>query len=259
MALDYDEKEQNRLVEAIYLGFVSLYFLPKKLYQQTAKELNRAVKEGYGTSLGVQFGEPDKALLAEFRENIYMFSAAKTATQVNDIKSLMYDGDRIRPMNEFKTLALEKFKTYNVSHLESEYITAHTAGSSAKNFRRALRDKDLFPTLTAIVIMDEMTAPECARMSNVTAPVDHPIWNHNIAPRHFRCRCHEVLNDKYDKVKPSKGLNEIIEANDKDMQPMFKMNPVYDKVIFSKKHPYFDIGRRYKSLARKNWNLPIPK
>ena len=259
-SFEYSEKEQNKLFEGIYLGVIGLAFLPKKLYRQTAKVLNAGVYEGYGI---VEFGTPDYKLLNEFRENIYIFSGAKTATQVIDIKSLMYDGDKLLSMPEFKKLAKVKFDTYNGKdgYLESEYITAQTTASSAKVYREALDDKELFPYLQAHAILDEATAPECERMNGVIAKVDDPIWNHNLAPRHFRCRCYETKIDKYEKVKvtPDNELNSIIKANDKDMSPLFKFNPVKDKIIFSDDHQYYEIGKANTELAKNNFNLPIPK
>jgi hypothetical protein len=42
------------------------------------------------------------------------------------------------------------------------------------------------------------------------------------------------------------------------MQPIFKMNVGLDKVVFSDKHPYFDVEPKDKKFARNNFDLPIP-
>ncbi len=258
---DYSEKEQDTLFEGIYLGVIGLATLPRKLYYETAGVLKKGLYKGWGkTILQVQFGTPDYKLLNELRENIYIFSGAKTATQVMDIKSLMYDGDKILTISEFKKAAKIRFETYNVSHLQTEFVTATTTASSAVNYKDALDSDGLFPYLTAHVIVDDRTAPECLRMNKVTARADDPIWIHNLAARHFNCRCYETKSSKYDKVKltPRKELNEIIKKNDEDMDELFKFNPVRDKIIFSNKHPYYDIGKNNKELAKRNFNLPIP-
>lgn len=258
----YDEDKQNLLFEAIYLGVIGLSTLPKNLYYQTANTLKKSLYKGYGgTLLDFDFGTPDYKLLKELRNSIYIFSGAKTATQIEDIKSLMYEYGKHVSLPDFKKKALTRFETYNKTYLDSEYITTQTTASSARNYRDALSNKNLFPTLTSHAIIDEFTAPECERMNKVTAPVDSPIWNHNLAARHFKCRCYEVKNDKYDKVKltPDAEIKEIIKKNDKDMNDIFKINPVIDKTIFSSKHAYFDIGKLNPELAKKNFNLPIPK
>lgn len=258
---DYSEKEQDTLFEGIYLGVIGLASLPRKLYYETAGVLKKGLYNGWGkTILQVKFGSPDYKLLNELRENIYIFSGAKTATQVMDIKSLMYDGDKILTMSQFKKAAKVKFADYNTTKLETEFITATTTASSAVNYKDALDSKGLFPYLTAHVIVDDRTAPECLRMNGITAKVDDPIWIHNLAARHFNCRCFETKESKYDDVKPTSRakLNEIIKKNDEDMNELFKFNPVRDKIIFSNKHPYYDIGRNNKELAKRNFNLPIP-
>lgn len=259
-SFDYSEKEQDRLFEGIYLGIIGLAFLPKKLYAQTAKVLKSALYKGYGN---IEFGTPDQRLLKELRENIYIFSGAKTATQVEDIKSLMYEGDKLLSLTEFKKVAKVRFDTYNGKdgYLESEYITAQTTASSARVYKDALADKETFLYLTSHAIIDSFTAPECERMNKVTARVEDPIWNHNLAARHFRCRCYEEKSDRYGDVKLTSDneLKTIIEANDKNMSPLFKFNPVKDKIIFSDQHSYYEIGKANPELAKKNFNLPIPK
>lgn len=260
--LEYSDEQKNALFEAIYLGVITLTTLPKNLYNETAKVLRESLYKGYGgTLLDFEFGTPDYELLKELRENIYIFSGAKTATQVTDIKSLMYDGDKVLNYPEFKKLALQKFDTYNENYLESEYITAHTSAGSAKEYQFTQDNKALFPRLRSVAILDQYTQPECRRMDGVIANVDDPIWNHNLAPRHWRCRCHEERLDKYDKDQntPKATLRVIQKENDAVMQDVFKMNPAKEKVIFNEDHNYFDIGKKHPELAKNNFNLKIPK
>lgn len=260
--LEYTEEQQKSLFEAIYAGLVGISALPKNLYTATAKTLKKALYKGYGgTLLKFDTESSDYQLLKELRDNIYIFSAAKTATQVVDIRNLMFEGDKIVSLHEFKKRALVKFNTYNKDWLESEYITAHTSGSSASNWNYTQQHKDLFPKLRSVVIVDDVTAPECLRMKDVIANVDDPIWNHNLSPRHFRCRCHEERIDKYENepVTPKSLRDKIMAENEKDMHPVFKMNAGKDRYVFSPEHAYFDIGKKFKVQAKKNFGLKIPK
>lgn len=259
---EYNDESKSHLFEAIYIGLISLSALPDKLYTQTAKVLKKSLYKGYGgTLLDFKFGSPDYNLLKELRDNIYIFSAAKTATQVEDIKSLMFEGDQVVSLPEFKKRALKMFTTYNVGHLESEYITANTSGSSAANWNYTQQHKELFTKLKSVAIVDAHTAEECKRMDGVIALVDDPIWNHNISPRHFRCRCHEERIDKYEDapVTPKSEREKVMKENEASMQDVFKMNPGKDRYVFSPEHSYFDIGRKYKTEAKKNFGLKIPK
>jgi SPP1 gp7 family putative phage head morphogenesis protein len=256
---DYNDERKSALFEAIYLGFATLANLPGGLYTETAKVLKKALYKGYGgTLLKFQFGGSDHELLKELRDNIYIFSAAKTATQVAHMSELLGKG---LSLAEFKKEALTIFGTYNQSYLETEYITAQTSGGSAANWNYVQEHKHLFTKLRSIAIIDSSTAPECERMNGVVANVDDPIWNHNLSPRHHRCRCHEEKIDKYDDdpVTPKSQREKIMAQNEESMRPEFKMNPGKDRYVFSPEHAYFDIGRKYKVLAKKNFNLKIPK
>jgi SPP1 gp7 family putative phage head morphogenesis protein len=260
--LEYTDEQKKSLIEGIYAGLIGLSTLPKNLYKATAKTLKKALYKGYGgTLLKFDTDSSDYALLKELRDNIYIFSAAKTATQVVDIRNLMFEGDQIVSLQEFKKRALVMFDTYNKDWLDSEYITAQTSGSSASNWNYTQQHKDLFPKLRSVVIMDDVTAPECERMNGVVASVDDPIWDHNLSPRHFRCRCHEERIDKYENepVSPKSMRDKIMAENEKDMHPVFKMNPGKDRYVFSPHHAYFDIAKKYKVRAKRNFNLPIPK
>lgn len=261
--LDYSEDQINALVTSIYFGKINLKNLPVGFYKETAKTLNKAVSEGFGKELSsMQFGKPDFELLKQLTENIYIFSGAKTATMCEELSGMIVKDGEVLNLNEFKKAAKNRFNVYNGKdgYLESEYITANTAASSAANWEYTEENKELFPRLKSIVIMDKYTAPECARMNGVIADVSDPIWNHNISPRHFRCRCHEERIDKFDDVKSThqSTVRKIERLNNESMQDVFKMNPGKDKIIFSDKHPYFEIGKKNPDLGKNNFGLPIP-
>jgi hypothetical protein len=40
---------------------------------------------------------------------------------------------------------------------------------------------------------------------------------------------------------------------------VFQMNVGKDKVVFQKDHPYFDVAKEDRKLAKENFNLPIPE
>lgn len=259
---NYDDKRAGKLIHAIYGGDVTLYTLPVELYKQTSEVLIEAMYKGYGSDIKeFDFGTPDYELLRQLRTNIYMFGAAKTFTQVKDITGMMYKDNELVEYSKFKKSALERFKTYNQSYLEAEYTTAITSANSAQNWEYAVENIKLFPRFKSVAIVDSNTTAECMRMNGIIADVKDPIWNHNTPPRHWKCRCYLELLDKTDEqtsTGETKKRN-VMERNDKDMQEIFKMNPGRQKMIFSDKHPYFQIEPKYKSWARRNFGLIIPK
>jgi SPP1 gp7 family putative phage head morphogenesis protein len=75
------------------------------------------------------------------------------------------------------------------------------------------------------------------------------------------CRCLLEKIDKYEGAKQSSDarIKQAAKEMDAKMDDTFKMNPGKDGYIFSPKHPYFEVAKGDKALARKNFNLPIPE
>jgi SPP1 gp7 family putative phage head morphogenesis protein len=249
------EGDINRVLVDIYSGKIKINNLPKKVYEKTAKKLVQGMNVGFAFSDYVS-----DELKRELTQNIYIFSGAKTYTQVKEISSLILDGDKLRTFSEFKKVARERFDTYNVDYLEAEYNTAVGQAQTAVKWEDIESSKELFPYLKRSAVMDANTSEECRILNDIIAPVDDTFWKSRSPLTHFRCRCILEKIDKYEDVKLSSRtkIDSAIEQTD-HINPVFKGNPGIDKVIFNKEHPYFDVAPKDKELARKNFNLPIPK
>ena len=118
------------------------------------------------------------------------------------------------------------------------------------------KNKDTLPMLRYSAVMDPNTSEICAPLDGIVAPVDDEVWA-TIAPlNHFNCRC--VLLQETSDVEKTDGNQEKVDEVTKDMQPLFKMNPGKDKVIFDDKHPYFQVEKKDRAFAADNFGLPIP-
>ena len=178
----YTEKQIESLFKGIFAGVINLYNLPKNLYKQTAKVLNGGVEIG--------FGEVDNDLLKELKNNIYMFSAAKTFTQVQEMQSFLYKDNEKLEYKVFRDRVRATYDKYNEAYLETEYVTALTSGHNAVNFREALNDKKTFPQLRYVAIEDSHTSEICLRLDGTIANTDDKFWHTHSPPNHFNCRCH---------------------------------------------------------------------
>lgn len=249
----YTKEQIESLFKGIYSGVIDLYNLPKNLYAQTSKVLNSAVEIG--------FGEVDNALLKELKNNIYMFSAAKTFQQVKDMQSMLYDGNKKLEYKVFRDRVKSTYRNYNEAYLESEYVTALTSANNALNYREAIADKKLFTQLRYVAINDSHTSEICKRLDGTIANTEDKIWHTCSPPNHFNCRCHLEKIDKYEDVKPDSAnkLSEVKDFAESKMQPVFKNNSGITNKIFDKKHPYFSVPKKYNSLAKRNFDLKIPK
>lgn len=261
--LKYTDHQLDLLFTGIYIGSVNPYNLPIHLYRETAAVLMRGLDKGRKIKHAAD--DHDKELVRDLSTNIYHFAASKTFTQVLEFQSLMTENNSRVALDVFKTNALQKWNDYNVTYLNTEYMTTITSSISAMNWNYAQQNKELFPRLRSVAVLDAHTSDMCRRMHGVIADLDDPIWNHNVSPRHYQCRCYEERIDAFEPVKSTgqSQKNYVEKMNDQEMNPVFKMNPGKDREIFStkgpSKHPYYVVSSQFKNLAQHNFNLPIPQ
>lgn len=254
------------LIKAIYEGEVDEYDLPENLYYAIANYLKSGVYTGFGDTLAtVEADSVDEALLMELRENIYMFSGAKTFQQVKEMTDALTFEDEVRPFSEFKELAQSIYDRYNVNpegngYLRTEYDTAIGQAQSAARWNEVETNKKLLPYLRYSAIEDPNTSDICAPLDGVTLPVDDPFWSEFMPLNHFNCRCTvEQLPEDEAEQTPEDEIKSLREDVGGEMDDLFKMNPGKDKVIFSDDHPYFDVAPKDWGFAETNFGLPIPE
>lgn len=262
------------LIQGIFDGSITEYELPENLYYAIADYLKSGLYEGFGIDfnkltkqineeIATGFTESDLELLGELRENIYMFSAAKTYQQVKEMtEKLIGEDGKITPFEEFKEAAEEIFDTYNSVYLKTEYDTAIGQAQEAVKWNEFEKQKEVLPYLRYSAVMDANTSEICAPLDGLVAPVDDPIWN-SVAPlNHFNCRCllEAVDKEEGDETKtPDDEKEETVKMVEGEMQDVFKMNSGKDGYVFKDDHPYFSVPKEDREFAQNNFDLPIPK
>jgi len=263
----YSDKLIQALFKGIYTGKIKPRALPASLYFAIADYLKKGIYEGYGTSLSslkatkmpVGFSTVDKLLLTELRTNIYLFSAAKTYQQVREMSNaLIGDDGKLVSFKQFRKKADQTYSLYNKTWLQTEYDTAIGQAQAARKWTEIEKNADILPLLEYSAVLDKRTSDICKPLDGIIAPVGDPIWK-KVAPlNHFNCRC-LLLPISEGKQTSAKAKKSKVEETENQMDDLFKMNPGQDKYVFSKKHPYFDVAPKDKELAKKNFNLKIPK
>lgn len=205
------------------------------------------------------FGAVDLELLAELRDNIYMFSAAKTFQETEALRgALINEEGQVRSFKEFKEFAMPINEQWNENWLKTEYETAYGQAQNAVRWNEIEKNKDILPLLKYSAIEDDRTSEICAPLDGVTLPVDDPFWDTFMPLNHFNCRCTvEQLSDGTETNK--EDLKDTFITSEQNMNDMFKMNPGKEKVVFDKDHPYFDVANKYVEFAKINFGLPIPE
>jgi Phage Mu protein F like protein len=258
--LNYSDEEIKKLINDIYEGIVDIYNLPEPLYLAIAEQLKSGLYHGFGGVLS-DFKGSKLELLNELRENIYMFSAAKTATEVESMQSLMFDenGD-LRNINEFSRLAGQEFDLYNDSYGRTEYNTAVAQAEMASKWDEIQRTKDVLPLLVYQTIGEGLGCEICSPLDGLTAPVDDPIWDSVYPTNHFNCECIVIQEDRDNATETDRDSKDAIVSGVKEeMNPIFQMNCGKDGYVFSPEHPYFQVEPKHRELAKNNFNLPIPE
>lgn len=254
----YSDDDIEKLLAGIYDGSITPYDLPEDLYLSIGEYLKRAIFKGFGGGLA-DFEGKDLDLLTQLRENVYIFSAAKTYQQVKDISSKLVDEDgNVRSLKEFNDIGKETFELWNDTWGATEYTTAIAQAQSASKWSKIEKDKDALGMLEYSTVGDACDI--CAPLNGLTAPVDADVWDEVAPTNHYNCEC-ILLQKETDEVTPTPDdeRDSIIDKVSEKMDPVFKSNPGKTGEVFNGDHPYFDVPKDDRKYAENNFDLPIPK
>lgn len=241
------ESQIQRLIRAIYSGEINIFNLPKKLYLAIASYLLKGLDLGWRKE--ITYFENNLDFLNELKLNTYLFSAAKTFNYVLATEQLMVKGDEIIPFSEFKEMAIEKYKIFNETWLETEYNTAIGQAQCAAKWKNIEEKADYMKYVTYRTVGDANVSDLCRSIDGVTKLVTDSFWDVYAPKNHYNCRC--ILKQTSDGVVTYTGKIETPPEG-------FRHNAGKNGQVFDKSHPYFQV-QGYKHLAKENFGLPIPK
>lgn len=262
----YSDEYIAKLIADIHSGKITAHDLPESLYYAIADHLKQGLYKGFGADMST-VSEGDAELLAELRDNVYMFSAAKTYQQVREmVEATTDEKGNVILFNDFKKEAKEIFIRYNGDpedfdnggYLKTEFDTAIGQAQSAVKWNSIEEQKDVLPYLQYSTIGDACDI--CEPLNGLTAPVDDPVWDDIMPLNHFNCLCLvEQLDEDEGKENLTPDVDEVVGPVLERMDNVFKMNPGKDGYVFSPDHPYFSVPKEDKEFAQNNFDLPIPK
>jgi SPP1 gp7 family putative phage head morphogenesis protein len=256
--MNYSDQDIEDFIKGVYDGSITVDTLPSELYFAIAEYLKKGLYKGFGGSL-VDFTGTQFTLLSELRENIYMFSAAKTYQQVKELQELMFEDGKLRPFNKFLEDAKQVYTNYNDNYAKTEFETTIGSAQQAVLWDKIEAQADILPYLQFDAVMDANTTDECEHMNGITAPVDDPIWSTCYPPNHWNCRSTVRQMDITTTPSSKSDISKAQKLTEAHIPDVFQMNVGKDKVVFQKDHPYFDVAKEDRKLAKENFNLPIPE
>jgi len=257
--VEYSHANIEKYIEGIYDGSITEYDLPESLYTAIGRYFEKGLYKGFGMNLKEAAGK-DLELLAELRENTWLFAAAKTFQETKDIGAMMFNesGDLIGA-KEFNELGTAAFDKWNNVWGTTEYNTAVGQAQNAVKWNEIEKQKKILPMLRYSAVVDANTSDICLPLDGLVAPVDDPVWS-TIAPEnHFNCRCLLIQEEETVEVTPDDEKEEKVKEVEGNMSDLFKMNPGKDGYVFKDDHPYFQVERKDKEFAKENFGLKIPE
>lgn len=263
---------KESIIKGIYNGTYNVTKLPKELYEATAEELKYVVDKGYGLD---DMSDSDYDMLDDLTDNIFMFSAAKTFQQINEMQDALKDddGDEL-DLAAFILAAGSIFDLYNDTWLDTEMDTAEWAARSASNWMDFTQSDVENPYLMYEAEIDGHTCEICEPLDGILIDMNDSFWDENATPQHFYCRCQvkevtgiesEVKNKVFNKMRVStqEQIKKAVEKSKKHKNPLFNYNPGKERIIFKdkgkNKHPYFIVKPKFKEFANNNFGLPMPQ
>lgn len=249
--IKFNSGKVERLLKQIYSGEINEKNLPVDLYEQIAEYLKSGLYKGFGSTLET-VSEANREILSDLRENVYLFSAAKTYQFTKATSDLLVNEEgQIKPFNQFYAQGQQVYGQYNEDWARAEYVTTIGQAQMAEQWQSIEANKEILPLLTFST--NGQACIECAPFEGLTALVDDPIWDTCTPLLHFNCQCIIIPSDD---AEPStkEFINDLPMDNIPDD---FKNNPGKTGQIFTNDHPYFEDV--LKSAAANNFGLEIPE
>lgn len=237
----FTEKEGEDLIQKIYSGVNNLKKLPKNILDKTFNYLMKGVVQGFGGAVSdFELGTPYEEMITALNENISVFSQAKTITQVQEMMSFLVEDGEVVPFNEFKKKALDVYKDYNVTYLNTEYGVAVGQSRNAAYWVDIEDKKETLPYLKYQTVGDGRVRPSHKALDGIIRRVDDAFWKKYMPMNGWKCRCivQQIADGKETDLSNFKAPTDVPE--------LFQMNPGIDKVVFSDEHPYFKTAKRIK-------------
>jgi SPP1 gp7 family putative phage head morphogenesis protein len=244
------EKEFNEFARSIYYDKNAVK-TPFKFYLNIAETFAEALANELTVKASANI---ESAFYAQLKNNLFVFSAAKTFTQYQELSALLTDENgKKRNWQSFKDEALKIHKTYNLTYLKTEYVTASRTALMAGKWQQFERLKDLYD-LMYDTAEDSKVRPDHAKLHGIVKAVDDAFWNTHTPLLDFGCRCglRQV-------AKGTKSTNTTDPKDYPKVPKAFRFNAGKEQLIFSNEHPYIknlDKNSKRELQAVKDYGLP---
>lgn len=194
--------------------------------------LNGGMEEGWADFSAPDWETPDFGTVSRLKQNIFVFSGAKTHSLLKEMSSLLLtEDDKVKSYSKFKADALQVWEKYNLNWLQSEYNHAIASSQMAARWSEYEKDSDVTENLQYYTAGDDRVRDAHRALDGIVKPINDPFWRIYYPPNDWGCRC--GARQTFLKV-----TNRAFNAP--NLKEMFKNNVYKDGVVFPSSHPYFD-------------------
>lgn len=233
------------------------YKINADLQQKTAEKLVSAVNKGF-ENVGIN---ADRSILAKkLLENVYVFSAAKSATQMKYYRDMMLgeDGAILSKESYIKKIA-DTGEIFNKTYLSAEYENAYYSTIMADQWNRYADDEILEYSTAG----DSHVRASHKLLDKYTAQKSAAFWKTNYPPNGWGCRCtvvpgkiREVSEKQSDRYYAGRSM---LREENRDT-PFYNNVGISAQIFDEKTHPYFKILNKSElSEIKENINNNNPK
>lgn len=244
-ALDLSKytKAIDKIAKSLYDGDLKPSDLNDELISHILDDIKYAAYDGLGSQDEQLLYKRNADLLIKLNRNLYEFSGAKCFQELLLFNNkLVDDKGNIRSFADYKKTLQELNLMFNQRYLQVEYDTAIKSAQHAKNWEKFQSQKHLYPNLKYKTVGDAKVRDDHQLLNNIIKPIDDDFWNAYYPPNDWNCRCYvEQTRDKADERQPSVPL-----------KPNFDNNVGKNGVIFTGKHPYFEISEKADKNVKKS-------
>lgn len=242
-------KGGKNILKKVYDGILLPTILPTELFEFSFFALSTIVATTFGLPSDFSKGSFSYKRAMQMKNNLSVFSGAKTFQEVLELTFATSGPDGIIPFSSFKKIGLQINDRYNKEWLKTEQQASFRQSQSVGDWKEVSEDSEVFPYLQYSTVKDGRVRPDHAEQDGIIKRVDDPFWNTWFPPNGWNCRC---IVTQLETAKVTQG------NFPENPSPIFGTNVGKNGLIFPKEHKYFDVPKQFKPSQKRNFGFKTP-
>jgi len=231
-----------------------------KEYKEGREDHRQSAQNSYPSTLNPQLSTDfswdlhDIQALNAFRSEMFIVAHIQSQDSLKMLKEEASEAIRQGlTFNDFqKNIKLEGFMPDNPYYLRTNFNTAINNSHLAGQWAEFQKDKDIFPYLRYLAVIDGRTRDEHIELHGIVRELNDPFWDTYYPPNGWNCRC-SVEQLTKDEAESDMGR---IKEPTKQPDKTFRKNTGKDRSIVGRwldeKHPD-RYARGFKNLLLQEW------